>query len=115
MTDAQEQIYRAADHFDDQGTRKWDVDGRGMPQARHLGCDILQIQGLVWRDERFRRPEAAGFVDRECSAEAIISGCDARQRGSERPRNKKLLTPDVKRQNAFVLVQYHAEGDLKCA
>lgn len=25
-----------------------------MGQARHLGCDLLQVASQVWRDERFK-------------------------------------------------------------
>ena len=37
------------------------VKGAGtVPEVRHQRCDILQIQGQVWRDERVGRQEAEG-------------------------------------------------------
>ena len=42
MTETQVQIYRAADHLEDQGTGSWNDDIGGEPQGRDLGCSLLQ-------------------------------------------------------------------------
>jgi putative transposase len=107
MTDAQEQIYGAADHFDDQGAREWNDDVGGVPQARDLGCDILQVQGQVWRDERFGCPETQGVGAGEWAIEASFGRCDLGQFDPERPRHKKLLTPDVKRRAVIAAMADH--------
>jgi putative transposase len=107
MTDAQEQIYRAADHFDDQGAREWNDDVGGVPQARDLGCDILQVQGQVWRDERFGCPETQSVGVGEWATEAAFGRCNLGQFDPERPRHKKLLTPDVKRRAVVQVIADH--------
>jgi putative transposase len=107
MTDAQEQIYRAADHFDDQGAREWNDDVGGVSQARDLGCDILQVQGQVWRHERFGCPETQGVGAGEWAIEASFGRCDLGQFNPERPRHKKLLTPDVKRRAVIAAMADH--------
>ena len=107
MTDAQEQIYRAADHFDDQGAREWSDDVGGVPQARDLGRDILQVQGQVWRDERVRRPETADFRVGEQPIEEAFGRNNAGCCCFERPRHKKLLTPDVKRRAVVQVMKDH--------
>ena len=107
MTDAQEQIYRAADHRDAQRAREWDVDGGGMPQAWHFGCDVLQVASQVWRDECFRRREAEGLGVGEQPIEAAFGRHDAGQCDLEGPRHKKLLTPDVKRRAVVQVMKDH--------
>ena len=107
MTDAQEQIYRAADHFDDQGAREWDDDVGGLPQALDLGCDILQVQGQIWGHERVRRSETQSVGAGEWPVEAAVSRRDFGQFDIERPRNKKLLTPDVKRRAVIAAMAHH--------
>ena len=111
MTDAQEQIYRAANHRADQGARERDVGGGSVPQARDLGRDILQVQGQVWRDERVRCSEVEGVGAGEQPIEKASGRDDAGQCGSEGHGNKKLLTPDVKRRAVVQAIKDHSVSE----
>ena len=60
-TDEAEAVFGRADYWGFEG-----VGGRcegcgSLPQARHFGRDLLQLEGEVWRDGHARRQAAEGF------------------------------------------------------
>src|SRR3546814_7205639 len=91
MTHEKEPIFGGADHRDDPRTRCRGEDRRDLPQVRHLGCDLLQVQGPVRRHDGVGRTAAADAGGGEREAEAPPGGEPAGQRGAEGPSDKKLL------------------------
>mgnify|MGYP001793814286 CR=1 FL=1 len=111
---------RRTDHTDDQGTRldrrksiinrfsgQRCASGGHLPQARHLGCDLLQIQVTLWRHDAFRCQAVEVVAGGKLQTEAAASRCHARQCGAEGPGDKKLLTPDVKRKAVRHVMEVH--------
>lgn len=105
--DHETQVYRRTDHRDASRARRWNEDGRPLPQARFERGDVLQIQGQVWRLDGFGRQEAEGTGRGEWEAETSPGRRDARQRGAEGPGDKKLLTPDAKRRAVRDVMNVH--------
>src|SRR5690606_37231410 len=83
-------------HRDAEGTRGRREDGGCLPQALHLGSDLLQVQGEVRRNGRVRRPSPEGSRGRERPAEEAAGRTDSGQRDPEGCRRKKMVTPDAK-------------------
>lgn len=82
-------------------------DSRYLPQVRHFGCDLLQIQGKVRRHDGVGRPAAEDAGGRKLEAEASSGGCDAGHCCPEEPGAKKLLTPDAKRKAVHHVMEAH--------
>ena len=68
-----------------------------MPQARHLGRDVLQLAFEVWRHGRVGCEEAEGAGGREREAEEASGGIGDGCVYAERDARKKLLTPGSRR------------------
>jgi hypothetical protein len=81
---------------------------RGMPQARHIGADLLRLEGEVRRHERLGRQAVEAARGGECEAEDAAGGGDAGQRGAEGHHVKKVVTPAARR--AAVTAAREAHG-----
>ena len=98
---------RRTDHTDDQGTRGRCASSGHLPQARHLGCDLLQIQVALWRHDAVGCQTVEVAAGGKLQTEAAVGRCHARQCCTEGPGDKKLLTPDVKRKAVRHVVEAH--------
>lgn len=98
---------RRTDHTDDQGTRGRCASGGHLPQARHLGCDLLQIQVALWRHDTVGCQALKVASGGKLQTEAAAGRCHARQCRAEGPGDKKLLTPDVKRKAVRHVMEAH--------
>ena len=66
---------------------------------RHgMSSDLLRLEGQVRRSGGVRCEAAAGARGGERPAQATVGGYDARQRRSEGPAFKKMVTPAAKRE-----------------
>src|SRR6476659_5185072 len=73
-----------------------------MPQARHIGADVLRLEGEVRRHERLGCEAAEAARGGEREAEEVAGGGDAGQ------HVKKVVTPAARR--AVVTVAREAHG-----
>lgn len=72
-------------------------DGGPVSQARHLQCDLLQVESQVWRPRRIGRPAAEDAGGREHPSQEASGRGDARQYHSQGCCSKRMVTPDAKR------------------
>lgn len=56
--DEAQQVYRGADHSDPSGAGSWIDDGGRLPQARREQCDVLLMEGHLWRHGRVAGAQA---------------------------------------------------------
>lgn len=78
-----------------------------MPQAWHVGSDLLCLEGQVRRHGCFRCEAAEGLGGRECQAEAALGGGDAGSGGVEGPFVPKVVTPVARREAIAILMDVH--------
>src|SRR5215469_8930571 len=81
--------------------------GGGVPQARRQRCDLLQVEGQVWRDGGVGGPAAEGAGGRERQVKEAAGRGDARQRDAAGRGGKKMVTPAARREATAHLCQVH--------
>ena len=70
----------------------------GVPAARDLERDLLQVEGEVRRAGGLGGPAAEGAGGREPATEEAAGRVDAGQRGAQGPARKKRLKPAARRE-----------------
>nr|CAD6595666.1 IS3 family transposase [Rhizobium sp. Khangiran2] len=78
-----------------------------LPQARHLGCNLLQLRREVWRCGCVRCAQAEGTGGRERQAEEAARRGHVGQCDPEGCRRKKMVKPDVKRDAVVHVCDQH--------
>ena len=72
-----QQIFGRADHWDIEGAGGGCGNGGDLPPSRYFECDLLQVEGQVWRAGGFCSPAVEGAGERERPAEEASGGIDA--------------------------------------
>src|SRR5262249_21826335 len=78
-----------------------------MPQARHIGADVLRLEVEVRWHERARRTTTEAARRRERSTEEAAGGGDAGQCGVEGHHIKKVVTPVARRAAVTLACEAH--------
>jgi hypothetical protein len=76
----------------------------------HQRCDVLQLEGQVWRPDGVGGAAAQGAGDRERQAQAAVGRSDAGQRGPEGRRWPKVVSPQARRDAVTHLMTSHQLG-----
>lgn len=94
------------------GTLKeaWPEAGRAVPQVRHLGSDLLQLESEVRRDDGLRSAALEGTGAGEQQAQALVGRINARQRCAEGPVGSKVASPQAKREAVRILMTERTMG-----
>src|SRR5579863_1751363 len=90
-------VHRGADHWGSARAGGWPEGGRGVPQARHIGADVLCLEGEVWRHGHLGRQAPEAARGGECEAEEAAGGGDAGCGGAEGHHVPKVVTPAARR------------------
>src|SRR4030081_924497 len=93
-----QEAHGRADHCDPEGTRGWREDSRSVPQARDQRGELLQLEGQVRRARSLRGQASEGAGERERPTKEALGRRHARQRRTEGPAGKKMVTPAAKRE-----------------
>jgi hypothetical protein len=68
-----QQVQRRADHRDIEGAGVRAGDVGPVWQARHQQCDLLQVEGQVWRPRRVGRTASEDAGGREHPAQKLLA------------------------------------------
>ena len=78
-----------------------------VPQARHIGTDILRVEGEVRRHERLGRKATEAAGGRKRQAEEAAGRSDAGQRDAEGHYVPKVVTPAARRAAVTAACEVH--------